>query len=441
VNRACRKYLGWSRNPQAPQAPAASGYGPAPGDQSYGQAPPPYDPAAYGQQPPYDPSAHGQAQPGYNQAPAPYDPAAAGYGQSDPRVNQWAPQYGQAPVPFEPPPPAMNEPVTLIADRGDGQAKTQVERQRLAAIPVMGGPNRTGPANQGGQISADGNQGLMFSIDVHRVDLVPGGAAVINAQVKNRGTIVDSMTVDVIGLPREWVTILPSTVNLFVGAESTVQIRISPPHHFSTERGLHSVEVAAWSGTNPNVRCVQNLDVNVSGFADIDAKLEPGITVGRFEGKYRMTISNGGNAKMDATVRGVHDEGTVSVTCRPATLSIPPGSKGVVTVVAKPPFLFTGAPVNYSINVTVQTSETSRAFPVRYKQPPLLSKWQARIGAIVLVAILAVVAVALLHHKKANHPPTTPTTIAQTATTTAGSTPTTVTSATTAHTSVTTAKP
>jgi hypothetical protein len=305
-------------------------------------------------------------------------------------------------MPAEPTLPVVNEPVTLSYE--SPAYRHQLERQRLSAIPVMAPPDRVLPGPQTGQISADGNQGLMFSIDVDHLNIAPGGAAVVTARLHNRGTIVDAMTVDVLGLPTEWLTISPRTVNLFVGAEGVAQIRIAPPLHHSTQRGLLNVEVAAWSGTNPNVRCVQRLDVIVGGFQDIDAQVDPAICVGRFEGKYTMAVTNGGNARMEATVRGVHDEGAVRVMCRPSTLSIAPGSSAAVTVIAKPPFLFTGASVVYNLNLSVQTADHSRTFPVRLKQPPLLSKWLARILLGALAIALVVVAALFLHKHKAHLP-------------------------------------
>jgi hypothetical protein len=298
--------------------------------------------------------------------------------------------------------PILNAPVPMLFEPPAYSA--QVERQRLAAIPVMPSPGRVGPGPSAGQISADGNQGLMFAIDLHRINLVPGGAVVVTAHLRNRGTVVDAMNVDVIGLPTEWVTITPPTVNLFVGADGVVQIRISPPIHYTTRRGLISAEVAAWSATNPNVRCVQRLDVSVAGFNDIDARVDPAICVGRFEGKYAMTLANGGNSKLEATVRGSHDEGAVAVMCRPSTVTVAPGGQAAVTIVAKPPFLFTGSPVVYNLVMSVETADGSRSFPVKLKQPPLLTKWLARILLATLVILVAVVAVLFLHGHKAKLP-------------------------------------
>jgi uncharacterized membrane protein len=268
----------------------------------------------------------------------------------------------------------------------------------------MAPPDRPAPAPPTGRVSADGNQGLMLAIDTQRLNIDPGGWGAFTAQLKNQGSIVDAMTVDVIGLPKEWVAVEPRTVNLFVGAEATVQIRISPPLAATTTPGLHAVEVAAWSGTNPNVRCVENLTVNVSGFRDIDAQVEPAIAVGRFEGKFGLKIFNGGNADVQATVQGVHDEGTVGVVCRPSSLVIKPGATGKVVASAKPPFLFTGAPNTYNINLTVYTSDFSRTLPVHLKQPPLLSKWVARILLAVVAVVVIVVGVKLLTSHKPKAP-------------------------------------
>jgi hypothetical protein len=160
------------------------------------------------------------------------------------------------------------------------------------------------------------------------------------------------------------------------------------------------VEVAAWSGTNPNVRCVQHLTINVAGFQDIDAQVEPSISVGRFEGRFELRVSNGGNADVTATMHGAHDEGTVAVVCRPNTITLKPGGTAKVAVSAKPPFHFTGAANLYNLNVNVHTPEFSRSFPVTLKQPPLLSKWVARILLIVVAVIVIVVgAKLLLSHK------------------------------------------
>lgn len=299
--------------------------------------------------------------------------------------------------------PLLREPVTPPLYETPEQY-LQVERQRLSAIPVMAPPDPPAPGRPTGLVSTDGNQGLMLAIDAQRLNADPGGWGSFTAHLKNQGTVVDAMTVDVIGLPKEWVTVEPRTVNLFVGAESTVQIRISPPLAATTTPGLHAVEVAAWSGTNPNVRCVQSLTVSVSEFRDIDAQAEPAIAVGRFEGKFSLKIFNGGNADAHAHVQGAHDEGTVGIVCRPSTLVIKPGGTAKVAVSAKPPFLFTGAPNVFNINLTVHTSEFSRTFPVHLKQPPLLSKWVARIVLAVVAIVVIVVGVKFLTSHKPHVP-------------------------------------
>lgn len=298
--------------------------------------------------------------------------------------------------------PVPGAPVSPVPDAPD--AILQINRQRQQAMPVMPPPDRPTATAPSGQVSSDGNQGLMMAIDASHLTIDPGGSATFTAHLKNRGTVVDAMTVDVIGLPREWVTVEPRTVNLFVGAEATVQVRLSPPMAPTTNPGLHAVEVAAWSGTNPNVRCVQNLTLNVTGFRDIDAGVEPAIAVGRFQGKFSLRVANGGNASVTATMHGAHDEGTVGVVCRPGTVTVAPGSRAKVTVSAKPPFHFTGAANLYSLSITVQTPEFSRTYPVTYKQPPVLSKWVARILLAVVAIVVVVVGVKLLVSHKPKVP-------------------------------------
>ena len=287
------------------------------------------------------------------------------------------------------------------------EASYQLVRQRPVAIKVAPPTEPPAPPAQGPHLVTDSDQGLILSLDVDRIEVQPGREAVVRADVHNKGSIVDSVDLAVQGVPREWITFRPPTVNLFVDAKASLQIRVAPPVHSTTRPGPLSAVVAVWSATNPKVRCSQRLDITVAPFADLDVSVQTPSRTARRRATFAMSLTNRGNSTVHASIAGADQEGMVVVRCQPATVAVEPGGQATVMVVASVMPIVKGSVVRHKLTTTVSTGQHSRQIPVTLVQPPLLSKGMARL--LVAALALALVGVALAwHHLRASRTVTVP---------------------------------
>src|SRR5437667_2572604 len=81
-----------------------------------------------------------------------------------------------------------------------------------------------GGARRGGQAR---RRGVNDVADDVRVD--PGAESEAEIRVRNTGSIVDRISLQVEGPAARWASVDPPTVNLYPGAEATARLRFSPP--------------------------------------------------------------------------------------------------------------------------------------------------------------------------------------------------------------------
>jgi hypothetical protein len=313
--------------------------------------------------------------------------------------------------PVEATTPTPGEPVVVTHEPSD--VSYRLMRQRPIPTTIAPPPEVPPDEHQNPHLVSDADQALLLTLDVDRIDVQPGRDATITAEVHNKGSIVDSVDLAVHGVPKEWITVHPPTVNLYVDAKASFQIRVAPPLHSTSRPGPVAASVAVWSATNPRVRCIQRLEITVAAFGDLDASIDPTSVAGRRRGTYTLSLTNRGNNMAHASVAGADQEGAVAVRCQPSTVSIGPGGRGVVAIAATPPPLLRGKAIRHQVEITIHTGQHARQLPVVFQQLPILSKWMVRVLIMALGLVLAG-ALLLWHHVHVNRPISVPNVVGQT---------------------------
>jgi len=277
----------------------------------------------------------------------------------------------------------------------------QMERQRQDPVSVEA-VEQPAELEALGQSATDGQQGLFFALGSESIEVAPGSSASLTATIVNKGSIVEGVDVAVLGVPKDWVRIEPPNINLFVGGESTVTIHVAPPRSSTTRPGPVDAEVAAWSRTNPKVRCGQRLRLVVGAYRGLDASAEPSSITTRRRAHYEVRLANRGNDTATASVAVAASDPRVRVLCTPTNVSVSPGAETAVTVAASARPTLTGPQVTHKLPVTIgRDDSTQDALELTLVQDPLLSKWTAR--AIVAVLVLALLGSYLwVKHDRAN---------------------------------------
>jgi hypothetical protein len=290
-------------------------------------------------------------------------------------------------APVEGTPPALGDPVAIRSEVAE--VSHRLVRQRSVPIAVAARVEAPPPPGQSPHLVSDGAQGLLLSLDVGQIHVHPGREVVITAEVHNKGTIVDSVDLAVQGIPQDWVTVRPPTVNLYVDAKASFRIHVAPPLHCASRPGPVSAQVAVWSATNPKVRCTQRLAMTVAPFGDVDAQFDRFSQVARRRATYVMTLINGGNRAVQASVGGADKEGAVAVRCQPSRVAVEAGGQARVMIVATPSPLLKGSSVRHQLEISLSTGQHVRQLPLTLEQAPLFSKWVVRLAVTALAVMMA----------------------------------------------------
>jgi beta-lactam-binding protein with PASTA domain len=274
------------------------------------------------------------------------------------------------------------------------------------------------PNRSSGQSAASGKQGLWFGIDKHVATVEPGGEVTVQAQVLNKGTVVEGVDMRVLGVPEEWVRVEHSRVNLDVGGQAVVAIHFAPPKATTTPSGPAEVEIAVWSSSNPQVRCAEHLHLEVGAFHGLEIEHPPGDLNVRRSGEFRLDLRNNGNYPIGAGVQptaGPAAAGKVGLHFEPRSVAIPPGGRASLTVRARAAKrLISGMSVTHALQIHLLGGGEAKPVEVNMVQRPLLPRWAPRVLALLIPVLIATLGVGALHWYK-NRPQPVPSVINQTA--------------------------
>ena len=230
-----------------------------------------------------------------------------------------------------------------------------------------------------GQTASDGRHGLWFALDQREVSIVPGEQVAVTAQVLNKGTVVEGVDMRVLGLPTEWVTVDPPRVNLDVGGQAVMTIRLAPPKVATTVNGLIEVEVALWSASNPQVRCAQHLRVDVGAFHELEINATPRSATTRRKATYIITAHNRGNYPLGVGVEpsaGAAMSNQLLYHIEPRSVGIPAGETASIRIGARTgKWHLTGTPIDHTVALSLVGAGKTEPVELNLTQQPILPHW------------------------------------------------------------------
>lgn len=236
-------------------------------------------------------------------------------------------------------------------------------------------------------------QALSIAIATSTVPVDPGGQASVDVTIRNQGTIVEDVVIDVVGPAGAWARLDRPRIQLYPDADGTVQVTFSPPRESFTASGPMPFQVRATSQVDTSVGAAESGVVVVSGFDVLSARIAPQIVRKKFRGSYDITVLNGGNQPVQARIVADDPEHALVATAAPQALTVPPGSTARARLVMKPrQLIWTGQEAQRPFTVEVQPYGGA---PVPLNgslvQLPIIPKWP-----IMLLAGAAAAAVALI---------------------------------------------
>jgi hypothetical protein len=232
--------------------------------------------------------------------------------------------------------------------------------------------------------------GLTASLREPDLRVVPGQEVTCQVSLLNTGTVVDQVTVDVVGQAAGWSTVEPPVLNLYPGQGATAVVRFHPPRSPEARAGLVPFGVRAVSQEDPAGSIVEEGAVEVEAFTDLATIIRPTTSRGRRKGNHRLTVINRSNVPVGAAIHFVDPEDQLTFRVNRSTVLTDPGVADELRVQAIPRKRFLRGPDQpRPFQVMVAPDDGDPVITeAEMIQRPLLARWVVPAAAAVLALLL-----------------------------------------------------
>jgi hypothetical protein len=174
--------------------------------------------------------------------------------------------------------------------------------------------------------------GVTASLQATSVAVTPGSEAAVEIRIRNTGTVVDVLTVEVVGEAAAWAVVEPPSASLFPGQDSLVTVRFRPPMSADGPAGPVPFGVRVRSQGDPSGSVVEEGTLEVASFLAISAELQPRTSRGRKGATHELAIDNRGTRPVSVSVAGSDPDANVLFDIDPPSLEVPANSAAFVKV-------------------------------------------------------------------------------------------------------------
>jgi hypothetical protein len=228
-----------------------------------------------------------------------------------------------------------------------------------------------------------------------RLDVVPGGVAVVLVTVHNSGAVVDEIRIEPLGDAAEWAVVEPPTLSLFPGTSGTAAVTFRVPDGAGVPPGPLPFGLRAVCREDAAGTSVEEGELVVAAFSEATLLLTPQVTRGARRGHAEVVAENKGNSPIELALTGQADDAAVRI--EPATLTVEPGEFAIATATVIPDRSFLRGPDRPLVyNVTATSDEHPElAATGQMVQSARLPRWALPV-AIVLVVLALLLPLAFL---------------------------------------------
>jgi hypothetical protein len=220
----------------------------------------------------------------------------------------------------------------------------------------------------------------------------PGGSGSVVVRIRNSGSIVDRFEVSVVGPLAAWARPQPASLSLFPGQEGEAQIVFALPREPFPRAGTLPFGVRVAPEADPGGTTVEEGRVVVGAFTELAAEIVPQTSRASRVGRHEIVIENRGNAPVEVSVEAADPDRLVAFTVTPDRLIAGPGERTGTSLraAARDTFML-GAKRSHPFNVEIRAAKsTPIALRGTLLQGPILPAWLLPLGAIAVLAIVAI---------------------------------------------------
>ena len=156
--------------------------------------------------------------------------------------------------------------------------------------------------------------------------LAAGDSAEAVLTLRNLGSSVDQLTLNVEGLDPSWYTLPVSSVALFPNDQDNLRIILHPPKTDEARAGSHPFRFKVTSQENPDETASVDLAIQIRALPEVELQLSPQRMAGR-KGIYKIVAKNPGDSGTSLHLKVSDAQGILRYYLRPESLNVPGGGQ------------------------------------------------------------------------------------------------------------------
>ena len=236
--------------------------------------------------------------------------------------------------------------------------------------------------------------GAIAKLDARELAVEPGSQATVGITVRNKGTVVDQLTLEVLGAPAAWSSVEPPSVSLLPDADASASIVFRPPRSSSVPAGPMPFGIRVASQEDPEGSVVEEGLLQIKPFSDAAAELLPRTARGSRGARHELAVDNRGNTRLNATLTGVDPDQNVSLRITPPAVVADAGHAALARVAVKARRRFwRGQPKTRPFRIQVESPDQAPIWvDGALLQEPVIPPWLPRALAMLALALVAAVA-------------------------------------------------
>jgi hypothetical protein len=251
------------------------------------------------------------------------------------------------------------------------------------------------------QIQSSSGQ-LSVVVQPTHVDVTPGQRADLQVELFNQGMTVDHFSLNVDGLPANWVTLPSDSLQLMPGARGSMPISVHPPQDSSSRSGQHRYRLVVTSRSDKKESAAVAGSVTVKPFSRFSLDMRPKRLTS--PGACRLVIRNDGNFDTTFTVVGRDPGEAIKFETPHQRLPVAAGQAATVDwqIAAKNrPFLGAKQTLPFEVQVSTATSD-QQSVSGQLDVTPIIPPWVPGLLMALLVILCLVAAGAYAYVNQQN---------------------------------------
>ncbi len=182
-----------------------------------------------------------------------------------------------------------------------------------------------------------GRMSAHLALERRAVQVRPGDEVAVEVTVTNTGTVVDAISLDVVGVPADWARVDPPQLRLLPGRRGVARLVLSPPRSSTTTPGEVVLGLRARCQEAVGTDRVEEALLDVLPFVDIEAELVPRSRTARGlrRASYVVAVDNLGNAPVTVTLDGIDPDQHLLLAVQRPELVCAPGAATFGTLLVR----------------------------------------------------------------------------------------------------------